>query len=119
MERTEGDWRAEEMAKPASPEESTTKPTPFTIEHILFRAGPPQVQPTGGLKSDFDWLQCTRYKPPKLQSRFHDQSFGYFIIYLIPFLNLVPVVTQGVNGRTVFRGGSWEGTLVSRSLLLK
>lgn len=52
----------------------TVKPSNFSIEHILHSAGdrlktvsPPRPVERSTL---FDWLQCTRYRPPKLQRKF-------------------------------------------------
>ncbi|KAG8323535.1 hypothetical protein J6590_001247 [Homalodisca vitripennis] len=53
-----------------------SKPTIFSIEHILQHAGPkpqpaspPQQSPPSAARQQlFDWLNCTRYRPPKLHS---------------------------------------------------
>lgn len=54
----------------------TTQKSDFTIEHILNRAGESksdQVRRSGdGMVPvvAFPWLQCTRYCPPKIPSKF-------------------------------------------------
>lgn len=60
-------------------------PSDFSIDHILRHAGPrpaPAADPP--LPSQwlhFEWLQCTRYRPPKLQSESYMMCLMYFLEY--------------------------------------
>lgn len=69
----------------------------FTIDHILNFAGEQKkfesidvfLEGNQG-EGKFDWLHCTRYKPPKLMSKyffflFRRQKFFFLIGYYGPF----------------------------------
>lgn len=50
---------------------TTAAPSDFTIEHILTRAGRAGVPAKNELNfpSNYPWLQCTRYTPPRIRSK--------------------------------------------------
>lgn len=44
----------------------------FSVEYILNKAGEKKTESDADKKMDkhYDWLYCTRFKPPKLDSKF-------------------------------------------------
>lgn len=57
---------------PIGNQEQTAKMSDFSIDHILNRAGPSENPKICDDASEvkFRWLQCSRYCPPRVPSKF-------------------------------------------------